>query len=212
MAKLDTNDPVYGEMIDAREVAKLTGITIHQIRSWRRPEFKHLAKFKTYRSPLNNSVWYRLADVEKFLTENGVVIGMSGLISEDDYPNAIEAPLLNPEIDQTKRKQLATLAGITTKNFWERWYQELSETYQKEWTDYVMANQRRFYAQHIGIDDPSVLTHLNRKSRSENLEQYFYGGVMCARTFWAMKQGWNITEEEIIAIPVGELPPTVETK
>lgn len=199
-------DQTYGELLTAKETCAATGFTMNQLRNWRLPSRLDKAPFG-YVS-VGTSPYYRKASVQLWLDQNaGTNIKYVPAGTDKDVPLGIAT-----EHDFDKREHLAMLATITTKNYFFKWHQKLSDDYKSEWWTYVMENQKRFYALHAGIEDPSTLTHLVRKQLAQNPEQYFIGGVMSARAFYVAKQGWNISEDEILTIPVGELPPTLETK
>ncbi|MFM5968496.1 MAG: hypothetical protein ACKOQ8_05625, partial [Micrococcales bacterium] len=56
-----------------------------------------------------------------------------------------------------------------------------------------------------------ALTHIPRGRMTTNLEQYYVGSTLATRRLWANTQGWDITDAEIVAIPVGDIPPIKET-
>ena len=204
-------DPEYGEMIDIREVSRLTGLSVHQLRSWRKPEFAHLARFETYRSPLNSAVWYRLADVELFLKEQGIVVGSSGLRRDADLPNAFRAGLLDP-MDEGKRRWLAELSDITTATMWLRWSNRMSEMLQVEYPKRLRAEQARLYALYKGVDVSEVESFVPFGGKQVFPEQFFVGNVLAYRRMLADVRGWNVDDAELIALPLGDVPPLKEVK
>ena len=202
-------DPEYGEMIDIREVSRLTGLSVHQLRSWRKPEFAHLAKFETYRSPLNNAVWYRLLDVELFLKEQGIVVGASGLKRDADLPSAFRAPIATP-LEEKTRQALAQLQDINTSTMWRRWSNRLSEALQVEYPKQLKANQARLYALWKGVDVESLPVSVPYGLKAEHPEQFYVGNVLAYRRMLADLRGWDVSDEEILSVPVGEVPPSKE--
>lgn len=204
-------DPEYGEMVDIREVSRLTGLSVHQLRSWRKPEFAHLAKFETYRSPLNSAVWYRLADVELFLKEQGIVVGASGLRRDADLPSAFRAPLATP-IGEATRRALAELADINTSTMWLRWSNRLSDALQIEYPKQLRANQARLYALWKGVDVEGLPVSVPYGLKADHPEQFYVGNVLAYRRMLADLRGWDVSDEEILSVPVGDVPPTREIK
>jgi hypothetical protein len=199
-------DQTYGELLTAKETCLATGFTMNQLRNWRVASRLEKAPFG-YVS-IGITPYYRKASVQLWLDRNaGDNIKYTPAGTDKEVPLGVAN-----EKDFEKRNQIGVLSSITTRNYWLKWYQDIASIYNQEWASYVMDNQRRFYAQYKGIEDPSQLKHLNYMKRAENLEQFYYGGVMSARVFYADKQGWDISEEEILAMPVGELPPSKETK
>lgn len=204
-------DPEFGEMIDIREVSRLTGLSVHQLRSWRKPDFAHLARFETYRSPLNAAVWYRLADVELFLKEQGIVVGASGLRKDAELPNAFRAAVLAP-MDEQKRKWLAELGEINTANMWLRWSSRLSEMLGVEYPKALRANQARLFALWKGVDVGAVEPFVPVGGKQDHPEQFFVGNVLAYRRMLADVRGWNVADDELVGVAVGDVPPVKEIK
>lgn len=204
-------DPEFGEMIDIREVSRLTGLSVHQLRSWRKPEFAHLAKFETYRSPLNSAVWYRLADVELFLKEQGVVVGSSGLRRDADLPNAFRAGLLDP-MGEDKRVALGQLADITTATMWLRWSTRMSEMLQIEYPKRLRVEQARLYALWKGVPVSEVEGFVPFGGKQVFPEQFFVGNTLAYRRMLADVRGWSVSDEELLGLPLGDVPPLKEVK
>jgi hypothetical protein len=204
-------DPEYGEMIGIAEVEKITGITKAQLRNWRKPEHHHLAKFDYFAGEANQ-IWYRKDDVEHYLSTHGVKLGQSGL-KRVEMPNSVKAPVVIPELDENKRSVLESLTKVTTQNVWLRYYNELAERHGQSFFTFIKPEQARLYGLWKGIDvtDVKFLPH-NR--RDENLELFYAGSVFAIRKFIAsMSEGIvSITDQEIIQIPIGIVPPEKETK
>lgn len=202
---MTTYDPLYGELFSAKEVVNLTGLTQNQLRNWRLPARQDKAPFGFVMIGL--SPHYRKVVVEAWLERNGganrkyVPVGL-------DHEFPISQSLT---ADSVKREHLSVLAGITTSNFWLKWYQEMFTLYGTEYTNYLRDNQRRIYATFAKVS-PDSLEHLVNSKRADNFEQYYYGNTMATRAFYALKNNWDIAEHEIISLPVGEIPPTKETK
>lgn len=127
MARIE--DIALGTLIDIDELHNLTQIPKPTIRTWRRPEYAHLAKFDAYDHPSTKKVWYRLADVEGWLVSQGLdPKGNRSMFSKREAPNAVfRAPLgatgLTPRQHQihqvcapiTMDNIYPTLADIATK-------------------------------------------------------------------------------------------------
>lgn len=204
-------DVEFGEMVDIREVSRLTGLSVHQLRSWRKPEFAHLARFETYRSPLNSAVWYRLADVELFLKEQGIVVGSSGLRRDADLPAAFRAPLAVP-VSEGVRQALAELADITTETMWLRWSNRLSEMLGVEYPKRLRAEQARLFALYKGVPVEQVEVFVPFGAKQDFPEQFFVGNVLAFRRMLADVRGWNVSDGELLSVAVGDVPPSREVK
>lgn len=194
-------DPIYGELLTSREVSDLTGYTLNQLRNQRlRPETSPLPFVRQ-----GGTSWYRKDDIDLWLEENGAI--------EYQYvkvPNAKAAPLRNAVVDYEQKKHLEEIVKITTRNAWTKWY--------------------TWFTDHSGWPDPYGDTRkwqveLHKLATGEDLEQLYPKGEFykmrtqdIARFWpsltWAMRKavaqvrGYEITDEEIIAAPVGEVPPS----
>ena len=203
-------DPEFGEMIGIGEVEFLTGISKAQLRNWRKPEFVHLAKFDEYHGE-GNKVWYRLADVEEFLAQSGVVLGGSGF-KRVERPNAVRSAVSTPFMSDVTRRALIELADINTSTMWLRWSNRLSDALQGEYPRQLKANQARLFALWAGVDVSTLPASVPYGQKSEFPEQFFVGNVLAYRRMLADLRGWDVSDEEIMSVPVGDVPPTKEVK
>lgn len=203
-------DPEFGELVGIGEVEFLTGISKAQLRNWRKPEFVHLAKFDEYVGE-GNKVWYRLADVEEYLSRSGVVLGGSGF-RRVERPNAVRSAVATPFMSDGTRRALLELADINTSTMWLRWSNRLSDALQAEYPKQLKANQARLYALWAGVDVESLPASVPFGGKGEFPEQFFVGNVLAYRRMLADLRGWEITDEELLSVPVGDVPPTKEIK
>jgi hypothetical protein len=203
-------DPEYGEMVGISEVEFLTGISKAQLRNWRKPEFEHLAKFDEYHGE-GNKVWYRLADVEEYLSKSGVALGGSGF-KRVEKPNAVRSSVVTPFMSDATRRALVELADINTSTMWLRWSNRLSEALQVEYPKQLRANQPRLFALWKGVDVEECLPSVTYGGKTERPEQFYVGNVLAYRRMLADLRGWDVSDEELLAIPVGDVPPTREVK
>lgn len=193
--------PIYGELLSSRQTSDLTGYTMNQLRNFRqRPES---APFGFVRQ--GGTSWYRKDDIEAWLESNGEV--------EYEYikpPDAISAPLRSGTRDAKKREQLAEIAKITTKNAWGShgtWLTEQSGLQDahgrvSEWAEH-------YWNLHRDEDpDADEFMALNF-SRIDKPTQYWPAITWAVRKATAYVRGWDdITDSEIMNIPVGEVPPS----
>jgi hypothetical protein len=194
-------DPIYGELLTSREVSELTGYTMNQLRNQRlRPDTSPLSFVRQ-----GGTSWYRKDDIDIWLQENGTI--------EFQYiksPNAKTAPLRNATVDHEQRRHLDEITKITTRNAWSKWY--------------------TWFTDHSGWADPYGDTRkwqveLHQLATGEDLEELYPRGefykmrMSDPQRFWpsityAMRKAvsevrdYRITDEEIIAAPVGEVPPS----
>lgn len=82
--------PKFGELIPAKDVCKMTGHTMNQLRNWRIPARLHLAPFGYV--AIGATAYYRKVVVEHYVKENG--------FSHDSYRTTafdLKFPLENGE-------------------------------------------------------------------------------------------------------------------
>jgi hypothetical protein len=192
--------PLYGELLTSRHTSEITGFTMNQLRNFRqRPD---TAPFGFVRQ--GGSSWYRKDDIEQWLEQNGAVT------YEYVTPaSGITSPLRSTTVDATKRSQLTELAKITTKNAWGShgtWLTEQSglkdaHTRVDEWAEQLWALHRQ--------DNPDADEFMPLNfSRIDNPSQYWPAITWAVRKATAYIRNWNVTDEEIMDIPVGEVPPS----
>jgi hypothetical protein len=203
-------DPEFGELVGIAEVEFLTGISKSQLRNWRKPEFAHLAKFDEYHGA-GNKVWYRLADVEEFLAKAGVVVGGSGF-RRVERPNAVRSSVVVEFLSDDKRVALGQLADITTATMWLRWSSRLSEMLGVEYPKRLRAEQARLFALYKGVSVGEVEGFVPFGGKQLFPEQFFVGNVLAYRRLLADVRGWDVADEELLGLPLGDVPPLKEIK
>jgi hypothetical protein len=192
--------PIYGALLTSRQASDLTGFTMNQLRNFRqRPE---TAPFGFVRQ--GGTSWYRKDDIEAWLEKNGAVA------YEYIVPaSGVSSPLRSTATDSTKREVLSELAKITTKNAWGShgtWLTEqsgLQDAHSKvnEWAEH-------FWRLHLEDNpDAGEFIPLNF-SRIDNPSQYWQAITWAVRRATAYIRNWEVTDREIMDIPVGEVPPS----
>lgn len=207
---MTTFHPVYGEMYSPREVCEVTGFSNNQLRNWRIPARLDKAPFgylKVGASPL-----YRKVVVDGWLEENGLTNQLyvpAGI--DNKYP--VEESLV---ADLEKQKRLSFLLRINTENQYFRWAQTLSDTLgASKYSEVLQPHVLRLYGMWKALS-PEEIEQLVYAPRMVALkdpnkwEQYYVGSTLAHRRMWADVQGWNISDAEIVALPVGDYPPIKE--
>jgi hypothetical protein len=184
----------------------MTGFTMNQLRNWRIPARRERAPFGFLQ--VGASPYYRKVVVDAWAEKNGannVVYHATGLDAEFPVERALEE-------DLNRRKQLTQLASITTANQFFRWGATLGDILQEKYGDGIYEHSRRLYGMWKGLspEEAEALTHIPRGRMTTNLEQYYVGSTLATRRLWANTQGWDITDAEIVALPVGDIPPLKE--
>jgi hypothetical protein len=190
---------MYGELLNSRQVCDLTGFTMNQMRNYRqRPE---TAPFGFIRQ--GGTSFYRKDDVEIWLEHNGG--------ADFDYikvPNGVEAPLRSLVTDTTKRGHLAELAKLTTKNVWgsqAKWLIEQSGL--QDVNRKVDAWAEEFWNLHREAN-PEAEEYVSLNfSRIDNPTQYWPAITWAVRRATAYVRGWDVSDQEIMDIPIGDNPP-----
>jgi hypothetical protein len=195
-------DPLYGELLTVNEVVQVSGLTANQLRNWRVEARLHLAPFG-YVS-IGAKPYYRKIVVDAWLERNGGtqrVFRSAGIDAE--FP--VDAVL---ELDEDKRKNLLELASITTANQWLKWTPFFGRVSPKTWVDDVNQLQPELFAKfsHTFTD-----WYVPYGKRGENPEQWFVGNVLAFRRMLCNLRGWDISDDELFALPVGDVPPLKET-
>lgn len=198
-------DPVYGEVLNSREVADLTGLSMNQLRNMRQRKAEGSIPFLR----AGNTSWYRRQDVLNWIDDNGTMQA-EYIVPEGANP----APLIGTPADSAKREVLGKIANITTKNSWSKWYQWILE-------DSGIGYETAFYRIeelqkdfHKKINDGEDLDTLYPDvfdfglMRKNDPHRFWPAFTYAIRRMMAEISDWDVSDEEIIAPPIGDVPPT----
>lgn len=198
---MSTYHPKYGELLTSREVSDLTGFTMNQLRNQRtKPE---ASPIKFVRQ--GGTSWYRKSDVDAYIEINGG--------SEWEYiggPESITTPLVNESAVGQRKEYLDELSKITTRNAWTKWYTWFTD--QSGWKD-PYGDTRKWQVELWKLSTGEDLDELYPKSafykmRAEDPMRFWPSITFAMRKAVAEVRGHEITDREIIEIPVGEVPPS----
>jgi hypothetical protein len=198
---LSTYHPKYGELLTSREVSDLTGFTMNQLRNQRtKPE---ASPIKFVRQ--GGTSWYRKSDVDAYIEINGG--------SEWEYiggPESITTPLVNESAVGQRKEYLDELSKITTRNAWTKWYTWFTD--QSGWKD-AYGDTRKWQVELWKLSTGEDLDELYPKSafykmRAEDPMRFWPSITFAMRKAVAEVRGHEISDREIIEIPVGEVPPS----
>lgn len=197
-------DPIDGILIGVAELSAMTGFTPHQIRSWRKPEFQDKAVFEGLREPNSSSVWYRLVDVEDWREAHGKQSFMRAIPA----PNAFRSSRVGTEIDDyNKRTALSTLASINPESVSDA-HEKLSLLNRPIVMRYANSVKNRFIEEELGYAPEDAIT----KDKRFASPVWFTAMTKAMRLAQNEIANLGFTEEEVLAIPVGKVPPLRETK
>jgi len=193
-------DPQYGYLLTTKEVSNMTGFTLNQLRNFR----------QRGNSPIHfltdgNTSWYRKEDVIAYIESNG-----TKKLEYHTTGTYSPAPITGSVKNLEQREHLEAIGKITTANAWGShgtWLTEQSgladaNTKINEWA-------KHFWELYLG-SNPEVGEFMPLHiSRRENPSQYWRAITWAVRKATAYIKGWDdITDREIMEIPVGEVPPS----
>jgi hypothetical protein len=210
------HDPQLGELVDISEAERLTGVNKSTLRSWRMTENLHRAKFPCYLGTANKA-WYRLVDLEQYAKTQGVH-DLSTSLTKVDAPNGIDTPLGNV-ITEAERGALIHIGKITTENYYNGWFSDLQKAYggSSVTSKRLRELQVHFYSVRTGIPATEIeyinrFTHLqsDASTRLANNEQFWIGTVSAFRRILCELKGYELTDEQILSVPFGDIPPLTE--
>lgn len=197
-------DPLYGTLLTANEVSEMSGLTLNQLRNWRLESRLHLAPFGYVQ--IGAKPYYREVVVKAYVDENGGskrVFKSAGL--DEKFP--VDEQLAQ---DDARREALIELASINTANQWLKWTPFFGRVLPKTWVDDVNRLQPELFAKWAEMGQ-EIANYVPYGKRGEFPEQWYVGNVLAFRRMLAELRGWQVTDDEILAMPVGDVPPLKET-
>lgn len=195
-------DPMYGELLNSRQVSEITGLTMNQLRNFRMPERIEKAPFPFVR--IGGSAMYRKADIELWLQENGGPQTVQYVVA----PHHKTAPLLNDLNYIEKRNVFSQLGTITTENSFTSmatWAIERSGL--DNGTNVIHNEGRRLLAIERGISDWNEIPRPTPKLQQADQEAYWKIWTYGVRRAYVIANQLDVTDEELMSIPVGAIPP-----
>lgn len=196
-------NPVYGELLTSREVSDLTGFTMNQLRNHRqKPETSPLPFVR-----IGGTSLYRKKDVYAWIDQNG------GL--EAQYvalPHHITTPLEISPDNEELREAISQLRTITTENSFTSmatWVSERSGL--PNGLAVIHDEGRRLLALERGLPEWKTIERPTPKLQQADQEAYWKIWTYGVRAAYVLANQLDVTDEEIIAIPVGAIPP-IRTK
>lgn len=204
---MTTYHPKFGELYSPKEVADLTGFTANQLRNWRQRQGETMP-FGFIRQ--GGTSFYRKVVVDTWLEENDGGIA-EYVMSDLDKRFPIERELAT---DREKVENLKKLQGITTANAylkWYQWYCDSSGLTFSEASNKVEQWQKELWALHTGLPLDQIGKFPTRKQRGEQPEHYWLGWTWAMRKAYADVYNLDVSNQEILDLPAGDVPPLKET-
>lgn len=202
-ATLATFDPTYGELLTAKEVCEATGFTMNQLRNWRMPARLDKAPFGFV--SIGVSPYYRKASVQKWLdTNTGSNVRYTPAGTDLDIP--IETAY---EGDAKRATAMRMIGAISPENVLSV-FERLSKQDRGTASRYANAGKIRFIKEEMPDWEPYVnpITQDNRFQKPV----WFTAMVKAMRLAQNEIAGLGFSEEEVLALPVGDVPPVREVK
>tara|TARA_B110000971_G_scaffold49865_1_gene50180 strand:- start:45 stop:647 length:603 start_codon:yes stop_codon:yes gene_type:complete len=196
---MTTYHPVFGELLNSRQASALTGHTMNQLRNFRqKPETSPFRFIKQ-----GGTAFYRKDDIEAWAEANG-----SLTFDYVEVPGITGEPLRSIATDAKKSAQILELAKLTTKNVWgshATWLIEKSGL--QDVNRKVDAWAEEFWNLHREAN-PEAEEYVSLNfSRIDNPTQYWPAITWAVRRATAYVRGWDVTDREIMDIPIGDNPP-----
>lgn len=191
--------PMYGVLLTSNEVSDMTGHSLNQLRNFRqRPATSPFPFLKN-----GGTCRYRKSDIDAWLEENG------GIAMEYVVPDNVKpTPLNNPNFDLARQQYINRLAQINTSNAWgskATWLLEQSGLQNPYKQIDIWAEE--LWALHTGQPSSENGWIMLAKAKFEKPEMYWQTTVWAVRKGYAVMSKWDVTDQEIIEIPVGDVPP-----
>lgn len=195
-------DPTYGELLSAKEVSEATTLTMNQLRNWRMPSRLDKAPFGVVY--IGASPYYRKASVQRWLEQNE-----GSNVRYVPAGTDLEIPI-NESVaqDNEKAKALRTIAEINSENAYDLWYTKFN----KMNPELAMSEQRKhveWWSKATGKPSEGVdrVPPMMAYESPQSSEVFFIGFTLAMRSVLNQIQNLGLTDEEIISIPVGDVPP-----
>ncbi len=196
-------DPTYGELMSAKEVCEATGFTMNQLRNWRLPSRLDKAPFGFV--SVGMSPYYRKASVQLWLDKNqGSNVRYSPAGTDLDVPVSVAF-----EGDVARLNALKRVAQITPENV-------------KSWQDYLFGVNQQLTLTYSNIVKNEFLSELlgfevglsNSVSAEDRFSQpvWFEATVKALRLQLNEMYGLGLSRDEVLSVPVGQVPPLKEIK
>lgn len=150
------------------------------------------------------SCYYRKDVIEAWLFENGV-IEAEYVPADFDKVIPLNDVLVN---DPAKQKNLAQLAKITTRNSWTSmatWFIEQSGF--DNGTSAVHDWGRQMLAKERSIPEWNDISRPNNDLKASDPDAFWKIWTYGIRKGYAEVNGMDITDEDIMFLPVGDIPP-----
>ena len=196
-------DAVYGDLLTAKEVCEVTGFTMNQLRNWRLPNRLDKAPFGFV--SVGVAPYYRKASVELWLSKNsGSNVRYTPAGTDLDVPVNVAL-----EGDLDKANALKRVSVITPENV-KSWQDYLFGVDLQKTAESSNAVKNRFLSDLLGRE-VTMATSVNADSRF-NEPAWFSAMVWALRLQINEMYGLGLSEEEVLSVPVGQVPPVKETK
>lgn len=195
--------PVYGELMTSKEVSEATGHTLNQLRNWRMESRKKLAPFGSIL--IGATSYYRQVVVQDWIDEHGRQDGKYHMTERDKkFPLNVAV-----EGDTKHREALGIITAINPENVLYM-FEKLAKQSSKIAMRHANGSKNRFILEELP-DWKQYEQPITQDSRFQH-PVWFTAMVKAMRLAQAEIAGLDLTEEQILAVPVGTVPPLREVR
>lgn len=202
-ATLSIFDPTYGELLSAKEVCEATGFTMNQLRNWRMPARLEKAPFGFV--SIGISPYYRKASVQKWLDSNA-----GSNVRYTPAGTDLEIPIDTAYEGDSKRANAMRMIGSITPENVSSVFDRLSGQDRALVSRYANIRKQEFLFEELGQYDP-MTRPITRDNRFVE-PSWFTAMVKAMRLAQNEIANLGFSEAEVLALPVGDVPPVRETK
>lgn len=195
--------PVYGELMTSKEVSAATGHTLNQLRNWRMESRKDSAPFGSIL--IGATSYYRQVVIQDWIDEHGRQDGKYHMTERDKkFPLNVAV-----EGDTKHREAMGLITAITPENVLYM-FEKLSKQSVDIAMTWANSGKTRFIREEMPDWTPTAL-RLTQDTRFQH-PIWFTAMVKAMRLAQNEIAGLGLTEDEILAIPVGTVPPVREVR
>lgn len=175
---------------------------MNQLRNWRMPTRKDKAPFGVVY--IGTAPYYRKASVQLWLDRSG-----GSNVRYVPAGTDLEIPIAEAVVaDVDKQKAMRLIAQITSENAYDPWYGKFNQMN----AELSMSEGKKhveWWGKATGKPTEGVerIPPMMRYDSQHNSEVFFIGFTLAMRSVMNQIQNLGLTDEEIISIPVGDVPP-----
>ena len=175
---------------------------MNQLRNWRMPSRAEKAPFGVVY--IGTAPYYRKASVQLWLDRSG-----GSNVRYVPAGTDLEIPIAEAVVaDVDKQKAMRLIAQINSQNAYDPWYTKFNQM-NADLSMGEMRKQVEWWGKATGKDTTGIerVAPMMAYDSPLNSEVFFIGFTLAMRSVMNQIQNLGLTDEEIISIPVGDVPP-----